>query len=74
MRIWKAGVLLAAVLICVLTPATVWSQNVYGTIAGTVTDSSGAAVGDTNVTLTNLDKNEKNNICLLYTSPSPRDS
>jgi hypothetical protein len=62
MRIWKPGALLAAVLVCALTPATVWSQNVYGTIAGTVTDSSGAAVGGTNVTLTNLDKNEKHDI------------
>ena len=62
MRIWKLGVLLAAVLICVAHSRTVWSQNVYGTIAGTVTDSSGAAVGDTNVTLTNLDKNEKRDI------------
>ena len=34
----------------------------YGTIAGTVTDSSGAAIGNTTVTLTNLDKNEKRNI------------
>jgi hypothetical protein len=35
---------------------------VYGTIAGTVTDSSGAAVGNTTVTLTNLDKNERHAI------------
>ncbi len=47
MRIWKLGVPLAAVLIFALTPAAVWGQNVYGTIAGTVTDSSGAAIGDT---------------------------
>src|SRR5579859_3974040 len=62
MRIWKLGVLLAAVLIFALTPAAVWGQNVYGTIAGTVTDSSGAAIGNTTVTLTNLDKNEKHDM------------
>src|SRR5438552_5058649 len=62
MRIWKLGVLLAAVLIFALAPATVWGQNVYGTIAGTVTDSSGAAIGNTAVTLTNIDKNEKHSI------------
>jgi hypothetical protein len=38
------------------------AQNVYGTIAGTVTDSSGAAIADATVTLTNLDTNEKHNI------------
>ena len=62
MRIWKLGVLLAAVLMFALTPAAVWGQNVYGTIAGTVTDSSGAAIGNTTVTLTNLDKNEKHDM------------
>ena len=36
-----------------------WGQNVYGTLAGTVNDSSGAAVADATVTLTNLDTNEK---------------
>ncbi len=62
MHIWKLGVLLAAVLIFALTPAAVWGQNVYGTITGTVTDTSGAAIADTTVTLTNLDNNEKHNI------------
>src|SRR5579864_3299163 len=62
MRNWKLGVLLAAVLIFALTPAAMWGQNVYGTIAGTVTDSSGAAIGNTTVTLTNLDKNEKHDM------------
>jgi hypothetical protein len=62
MRIWKLGALLAAVLVFALTPAAVWGQNVYGTVAGTVTDSSGASVGDTTVMLTNIDKNEKHSI------------
>src|ERR1700686_1768297 len=61
MRIWKLWVLLAAVILA-LAPAAVWGQNVYGTIAGTVTDSSGAAVGNTTVTLTDIDKNEKHTI------------
>lgn len=39
-----------------------WGQNVYGTIAGTVSDSSGAAIASANVTLTNMDTNEKHNI------------
>src|SRR3984885_6969117 len=62
MRITKLGVLLAAVLILALTPAALWGQNVYGTIAGTVTDASGAVIGDAAVTLTNLDKGEKHSI------------
>jgi hypothetical protein len=39
-----------------------WCQNVYGTIAGTVSDSSGASVAAATVTLTNMDTNEKHNI------------
>jgi len=44
-----------------IAPAAVWSQNVYGTIAGTVTDSSGAGVGGAALTLTNLDTGEARN-------------
>ncbi len=50
-----ALIFLVAVLVLAFRPAAGWSQNVYGTIAGTVTDSSGAAIGDAAVTLTNLD-------------------
>ncbi|HKW61824.1 MAG TPA: carboxypeptidase-like regulatory domain-containing protein [Candidatus Acidoferrum sp.] len=35
-----------------------WGQNVYGTIAGNVSDSSGAAVANATVTLTNLGTSE----------------
>ncbi len=45
-----------------LTPATGWGQNVYGTMAGTVTDSSGSAVATAKVTLTNLDTAETRNM------------
>ncbi|HKW19623.1 MAG TPA: TonB-dependent receptor [Terriglobales bacterium] len=38
------------------------AQNVYGTIAGTVTDTTGAAVTDANVTLTNLATAEKHQV------------
>ena len=55
-----ASVVATAVL--ALTAATGWGQNVYGTIAGTVSDSSGAAIASANVTLTNMDTNEKHNI------------
>jgi hypothetical protein len=59
MHIWKLGARLTAVLILALAPAAVWGQNVYGTIAGTVTDSTGATLADTSVRLINLDNNEK---------------
>ena len=62
MRICKFGVLLLAVLAFTLNPAAVQGQNVYGTLAGTVTDNSGAAVAGTSLTLTNLDNNAKRNI------------
>src|SRR6266404_2909153 len=54
--------LLAVVVVLALTPTTGWGQNVYGTITGVVTDSSGAAVGNAKVTLTNMDNAEKRTI------------
>lgn len=59
-KAWLA--VLAAAAILALTPAIAWAQNVYGSIAGTVTDTSGAAVADANVTLTNLGTGEKHSI------------
>ncbi|HWN24208.1 MAG TPA: carboxypeptidase-like regulatory domain-containing protein, partial [Candidatus Sulfotelmatobacter sp.] len=35
------------------------AQNTYGSIAGTVADSSGAAISDAQVTLANVDTGEK---------------
>src|SRR6266487_6513124 len=56
--------LLALVFTFVLTLSlqTAQAQNVYGTIAGTVTDASGATIADTTVTLTNLGTSEKHTI------------
>jgi hypothetical protein len=48
----------ATVLLLALTPVG-WGQNVYGTIAGNVTDSSGAAMSGATITLTNLETSEK---------------
>ena len=62
MQIWKLGARLAAVLILALTPVALWGQNVYGTIAGTITDPTGAALAGTTVTLINMDNNEKHAI------------
>src|SRR6202140_1858209 len=57
-----ALILLAVVTVLAVTPRAVLGQNVYGTITGTVTDSSGAAISDTTVVLTNLDNGEKHSI------------
>src|SRR5579862_8084922 len=62
MKIRRAGIPLVTVLLWAVTPAVVFGQNVYGKISGTVSDSSGAAIGQASVTLTNLDTNAKNQI------------
>src|SRR5207244_700243 len=41
-----------------MVPYTLWAQSVYGTIAGTVTDASGASVADATITLINLGTSE----------------
>src|SRR4051794_23666200 len=51
-----------AVLMWMVIATVAWSQNVHGRISGTVTDSSGAAIGDATVSLTNLDTNSKSQI------------
>jgi Carboxypeptidase regulatory-like domain len=63
MHLRKLGLaFVAAIVVLALAPTPGWSQNVYGTIAGTVTDPSAAAIANATVTLTNLDTNEKHNI------------
>jgi hypothetical protein len=59
-KLWLA--FLVAIIVLALAPAPGWSQNVYGTIAGAVTDTSGAAVANATVTLTNLDTAQKRSI------------
>src|SRR5437762_14374748 len=62
MYIRRSGIPLVAVLLWAVIPAVVFGQNVSGKISGTVSDSSGASIGDATVTLTNLDTNTKNQI------------
>src|SRR6266404_688136 len=59
-KLWLA--FLVAIIVLALAPAPGWGQNVYGTIAGAVTDTSGAAVANATVTLTNLDTAQKRSI------------
>jgi Carboxypeptidase regulatory-like domain len=44
---------------CLLTASFLYSQTTFGSIVGTVTDPTGAAVSSTEVDLTNLGTNEK---------------
>ncbi len=44
----------ALIMVLALWPRAGWAQTVYGTIAGTVLDASGAAIPSTSVTLTNM--------------------
>jgi len=59
----KLGLIfLTAVVVLALTATAGRGQNVYGTLAGVVTDSSGAAISDATITFTNLDNGSKRNI------------
>jgi len=58
----KLALILTAVVALALTPTAGWAQNVYGSITGVVTDTSGAAVAKAAVTLTNLDTGQKRTI------------
>jgi len=53
---------LSAILLLAISAPLGRGQRVYGTIAGTATDASGAAVADATVTLTNLDTASKQSI------------
>jgi hypothetical protein len=55
----KLQLLPLAVIFVLALSLTARAQNVYGTIAGNVTDASGAAIADATVTLTNLGTSEK---------------
>lgn len=59
----KIRVVCAAVaLLSALTPRASFGQNVYGSIAGTITDASGSVIQGANVTLTNLETAETHNM------------
>ncbi len=62
MNIRRSGVLIVAALIWAVTSVVVQGQNVYGSMSGTVLDSSGASIPSTTVTLTNLDNDQKQQI------------
>src|ERR1700691_6536744 len=51
--------LLLSIGILVSTSLSLFGQNTYGSIAGAVTDTSGASITDAKVTLTNLGTQEK---------------
>jgi hypothetical protein len=55
-------VLAAIVLVWALVPRASFGQNVYGSIAGTITDASGSVVQGANVTLTNIETGETHNM------------
>ena len=51
--------LLVSISMLIFGAASVYGQSTYGTVAGSVADTSGAAVTDATVTLTNLGTSEK---------------
>ena len=51
--------LVVSIGILVSTSTSLYGQSTYGSIAGTVTDTSGASITDANVNLTNLGTSEK---------------
>src|SRR5690349_10930814 len=64
MKNWRLAVLVAwhlALCLCVagLFGGSAAAQTTYGSIAGTVSDASGAAIADAQVTLTNMATTEK---------------
>src|SRR5215469_11439940 len=62
MNIRRSGVLLMVALMWAIVSVVVQGQNIHGKIAGTVSDSSGASIPGVNVTLTNLNNNQKQQI------------
>jgi hypothetical protein len=59
MRFRILSSLLVSLGMIISAPVSLYCQSTYGSIAGSVTDNSGAAVTDANVTLTNLGTSEK---------------
>jgi len=61
-RLRRIQLLSLGVIIALTLCVPMQAQNVYGTITGTVTDTTGAAVTDATVTLTNLATAEKHQV------------
>jgi hypothetical protein len=57
-NVWVCALFLALVA-TVLVPSLVQGQSTYGSISGTVTDPSGAAIAGAQITLTNIGTSEK---------------
>ncbi|MGA9389852.1 MAG: carboxypeptidase-like regulatory domain-containing protein, partial [Candidatus Sulfotelmatobacter sp.] len=55
----KLFALLLSLAVLFSASVTLYGQNTYGSVAGSVTDTSGATVTDANITLTNLGTQEK---------------
>jgi hypothetical protein len=53
------SILLVSISLLVSVTHSLYGQSTYGSIAGAVTDASGAAISDANVTLTNVGTGEK---------------
>jgi Carboxypeptidase regulatory-like domain len=62
LKIRKLGSWTVVFLLCAVTPAALFGQNVYGKISGVVSDNTGASVGGCAVTLTNLDTDESTKV------------
>src|ERR1700757_1539733 len=52
------GVLISLITVVLLLTAAALGQAVYGNILGTVTDASGAALGNATVSVTDLDRGQ----------------
>ena len=67
----KLFTLLLSLVLLVSASLSLYGQNTYGSISGSVTDTSGASVTDANVTLTNLGTQEKRTQSSGATACSP---
>ena len=59
MDVRSLGKLLAVMAGVAILSATLWSQAIFATLTGVVTDSSGAVVANAKVTLQNADSGDR---------------
>ena len=58
-RLYLCRAIALIVMVLLISGAnSAWAQNVLGSISGTITDVSGAAIKDASVTITNTDRNQ----------------